>query len=200
MFYSLTGKLVLTTSSSAVIDCGGVAFLCSTTVNTLRDLPQPGNQVMLYTVLNVKEDALDLYGFSTQAELDFYKLLVGVSGVGPKSALAVLSDFTPDRLALCIAAGDIKSLTRAQGIGPKAAQRIVLELKDKVGGLGNEAVQNDVAAVGVSSAAGNAADAVAALTVLGYSQSEAALAVGRLDHALPVEELIKGALKALAAK
>lgn len=198
MFYSLTGKLVHVEPTAAVIDCGGVAFLCNTTANTLKQLPAVGSQTVLYTYLNVKEDALDLYGFSERSELDFFKLLTGITGVGPKAALAILSELTPDRLALCIASGDSKTITRAQGVGPKLAQRVVMELKDKVGALASEAEQDDLSAVGVASASSNAADAVAALAALGYSQSEAALAVGRLDSALPVEELIKGALKSLA--
>ena len=198
MFYSLTGKLLHTGPSVAVVQCGGVAFQCFATLNTLRSLPPAGQEVTLYTYLNVREDALELFGFAEQAELDFYKLLISVSGVGPKAALSILSEFTPDRLALCIASGDAKSITRAQGVGGKTAQRVVLELKDKVGSLDVGEGMADVTAAGAASASGNAADAVSALVSLGYAQSEASLAVGRLDSALPAEELIKAALKTLA--
>ncbi len=140
MFYSLTGKL-------AVVECGGVGYRCMTSLTTLSCLPPAGERVTLYTHLNVREDALDLFGFYSMNELDAFKKLIGVSGVGPKSALAILSDMTPDRLALCIASGDAKSLTRAPGVGVKLAQRLILELKDKISkaelasGVGEAAVQ-----------------------------------------------------------
>ena len=141
---------------------------------------------------------MELYGFADTAELACFKLLISVNGVGPKAGLSILSDFSPDRLALLIASGDAKSITKAAGVGPKMAQRIVLELKDKVGaadlGVSDEAVE----AAGSASKSGNAAEAVAALTALGYAQSEAALAVGRLDSQLSVEELIRQALKSMA--
>ena len=135
MFYSLSGKLIVKSGSTAVVECGGVGFTCGVTLQTLQRLPQIGEPVTLYTHLSVREDALDLFGFADPAELDFFRLLIGVSGIGPKVALAVLSQLPPDRLALCIATGDAKSITRAQGVGPKVAQRIVMELKDKVGKL-----------------------------------------------------------------
>ena len=169
------------------------------TLQTLQRLPQIGEPVTLYTHLSVREDALDLFGFADPAELDFFRLLIGVSGIGPKVALAVLSQLPPDRLALCIATGDAKSITRAQGVGPKVAQRIVMELKDKVGSFAADGVsQEDLTAAGVVSASSNASDAVEALVALGYPQSEASLAVGRLDSALPVEQLVRDALKGLA--
>jgi Holliday junction DNA helicase RuvA len=107
-----------------------VGFKCFTTLTTLQSLPGVGKPVQLFTYLSVREDALDLYGFATTAELDCFKLLISVNGVGPKAALAILSELSADRLAVCIAGGDAKSLTRAPGIGKKIAERIVLELKD----------------------------------------------------------------------
>ena len=199
MFYSLSGKLIVKSGSTAVVECGGVGFTCGVTLQTLQRLPQIGEPVTLYTHLSVREDALDLFGFADPAELDFFRLLIGVSGIGPKVALAVLSQLPPDRLALCIATGDAKSITRAQGVGPKVAQRIVMELKDKVGSFAADGVsQEDLTAAGVVSASSNASDAVEALVALGYPQSEASLAVGRLDSALPVEQLVRDALKGLA--
>lgn len=196
MFYSLTGKLTFADGQIAVIDCGGVGFKCFITLNTRQSLPRTGEAVTLYTYLSVREDALDLYGFATMQELEFFKLITSVSGVGNKIALAILSDFSPEGLSVCIATGDSKTITRVPGVGPKAASRIVLELKDKVGGLpeGKEAV----GAAGIVSASDNASQAVAALASLGYSQSEASMAVARLDSQLPVEELIREGLKALA--
>ena len=191
--------MIVKSGSTAVVECGGVGFTCGVTLQTLQRLPQIGEPVTLYTHLSVREDALDLFGFADPAELDFFRLLIGVSGIGPKVALAVLSQLPPDRLALCIATGDAKSITRAQGVGPKVAQRIVMELKDRVGSFAADGVsQEDLTAAGVVSASSNASDAVEALVALGYPQSEASLAVGRLDSALPVEQLVRDALKGLA--
>ncbi len=198
MFYSLTGTLVLKDTSTAVIDCGGVAFRCFTTLNTIRELPQPGETATLYTYLNVREDALDLYGFYTQAELELYKILIGVNGVGPKVGIAILSAFTPDRLSVIISSGDAKALTQAGGVGPKLAQRIVLELKDKVSG---SAAGETAPGGGVSAqSAGAMSEAISALTSLGYTHNEAAGALAGIDADLSVEELIKAALKNLAGR
>ena len=197
MFYSLTGKLIHTEAYLAVVECGGVGYRCMTSLTTLSCLPPAGERVTLYTHLNVREDALDLFGFYSMNELDAFKKLIGVSGVGPKSALAILSDMTPDRLALCIASGDAKSLTRAPGVGVKLAQRLILELKDKISkaelasGVGEAAVQIGADGSGMNEAA-------AALCTLGYSQSQAAEARAGLAADLPVDELIRQALKKVA--
>lgn len=201
MFYSLTGNIIYSDLNSVAVECSGVGFKCFTTMNTLRKIGGNGDKVTLYTHLNVREDALDLFGFADTYELDFFKLLISVSGVGPKAALAILSELNPDKLALCIASGDSKAITKAQGVGPKLAQRVVLELKDKVKGIAHE--DNDgydltAAEAATSSAAGS--EAVSALMVLGYTQSEAATAVGKLDQSLSVEEMIKQALKSLAGR
>ena len=132
MLYSLTGKLAHTEPGLAVIDVGGVAFKCFTSMGTLRALPRLGEKATLFTYLNVREDALDLFGFATQGELNCFKLLTAISGVGPKVGMAILSELTPEDVALAAAAGDAKRFTRVSGVGPKLAQRIVLELKDKV--------------------------------------------------------------------
>ena len=199
MFYSITGRVVHRDTQSVAVETGGVAFQCSTTLSTLKTIGEKGSTATLYTYLNVREDALDLFGFATEQELECFKLLISVSGVGPKAALSILSELTPDKLALCLATGDSKSITRAQGVGPKLAQRVVLELKDKLAkGLELPADSPEIQAAGLAAADGNASEAVSALTMLGYSQSEAAVAVSKLDGALPVEELIKQALKQLA--
>ena len=197
MFYSITGTLVYSDLSSVAIDCNGVAFRCNVSMNTLQHMPQRNSKVTVYTYLNVRDDALDLFGFYSADELDMFKLVTSVSGVGPKNALAILSEFEPDDLRIIIASGDAKSLTRASGVGTKLAQRIILELKDKVGSIGGN-VEAEIASVGAVSASKNAAEAVEALVSLGYSQSEASLAVGRLDSQLSVEELIRLALKSMA--
>lgn len=199
MFYAITGRVVHLDTQSVALETGGVAFQCSTTLTTLKTIGEKGSTATLYTYLNVREDALDLFGFATEQELECFKLLISVSGVGPKAALAILSELTPDKLALCLATGDSKSITRAQGVGPKLAQRVVLELKDKLAkGLELPADSPEIQAAGIAAADGNASEAVSALTMLGYSQSEAAVAVSKLDSALSVEELIKQALKQLA--
>ena len=194
MFYSLTGKLIHIDATTAVVECGGVGFKCFVTGNTLSRLPQTGQTVTLFTHLNVREDALDLFGFCELAELEAYKMIVSVNGVGPKVALSILSGFEPEGLALCVATGDHKTLQRANGVGAKLAQRIVLELKDKLG-ISGGTVSENVRAAGAVSASSNAATAIEALVVLGYSQGEAAMAIAKLDGALPVETLIKEGLK-----
>ena len=147
--------------------------------------------------MHVREDALDIYGFSTTIELNCYKILTGVSGVGPKVGLAILSELTPEQVATSIATNDSKAFTKAAGVGPKLAQRIVLELTDKVKkmDIGDGVV---VPTKGVVSASTNAGEAVNALTVLGYAPTDAAAVVAKFDSALPVEELIRLSLKAMA--
>ena len=133
MFYSVTGSVIFKDEISVAISCSGVAFRCFTTDNTLRKISEKSGTVTLFTHLNVREDALDLYGFYDDTELQTFKMLLAVTGVGPKAALAILSEFSSDALALIIASGDSKSITRAKGVGAKLAQRVVLELKDKLG-------------------------------------------------------------------
>ena len=200
MFYSLTGRVAHTEPGLAVIDVGGVAFKCFTSMNTLRNLPRLGENATLYTHLNVREDALDLFGFLTQGELNCFKLLTGISGVGPKVGIAILSELTPENVALAAAAGDSKRFTKASGVGPKLAQRIVLELKDKVKSLSASGLNMEELQAGGPSASGSAAQAVEALVTLGYSPSDAAAAVGRLESALPPEELIRLALKSFGSR
>lgn len=195
MIYSLNGTLIHTQPGLAVIECGGVGFRCATTTNTMHKLPKLGDKTMLYTYLSVREDALDLFGFADEKELSCFRMLISVNGVGPKAALSILSESGPEKFALYVASGDSKSLTRAQGVGPKLAQRIVLELRDKISGEQAAAGFADIGAV--PTASGNAEEAVNALGVLGYTRSEAALAVGRCESSLPVEEIIKQALKLL---
>lgn len=198
MLYSVRGTLTHLEPRMAVVECGGVGFRCQITMNTARQLPPMGAEALLYTILNVREDAMELFGFADQSELRCFQQLTAVTGVGPKAAIAILSELSPDRVAVAVAGGDYRSLTRAQGVGPKLAQRIVLELKDKVGAL--PSAEGMSMSEGVVSAAGNAAEAVNALTVLGFSAGEASAAVGKLDSALTVNELVRQALKSLARK
>lgn len=198
MIASLHGKLIAKEQGFAVVECGGVGMRCFITQNTYAALGGIGSDTFLYTHLAVREDALDLYGFSASAELDAFKLITSVNGVGAKIGLAILSEFAAERVMLCIASGDAKSLTAASGVGIKLAQRIVLELKDKVGAIAAGSGLSEVAAVGNASSNNSAKEAIEALVSLGYTQSEASLAVGRLDNSLSVDELIKQALKTLA--
>lgn len=196
MYYYVNGTVAEIGPNLAVIDCGGVGYACATTNYTLAQLKR-GEQAKLYTYLYVREEIFDLYGFSTQAELSSFKMLLGVSGVGPKAALAILSSGTPDQLALSIITGDEKSLTGVPGIGKKIAQRIILELKDK---LAKEQTGFD-ARMGTLSpipAGGKTQEAASALAVLGYSSQEISAALKGVDAALPVEEMIRIALKKMA--
>ncbi|MBR5134087.1 MAG: Holliday junction branch migration protein RuvA [Clostridia bacterium] len=199
MLYSVKGELIHLEPNVAVICCGGVGFRCRITMNTARRLPRVGNEAMLYTMMDVREDAIELFGFAEQKELDCFKQLLTVTGVGPKAAIAVLSEMSPDQVALAAASGDHKAFTRAQGVGPKLAQRIVLEMKDKVAAItASDSGLEFPAAVGNAVSVGNAAQAIKALGALGFSQSEAAAAVGKLDETQSVEQLVRGALKLLA--
>ncbi len=197
MIYSVRGRLIVLERDFVVVESGGVGFKCFVSLNTVSRLQQD-KEVMLYTYMSVKEDAMDLFGFYSTEEADCFKLLISVSGVGPKMAIALLSEFNPDRLLLAIASGDAKSLTAASGVGNKLAQRIVLELKDKVGSLTVNTAGEDIKAVSAVGITSNTKEAVSALVSLGFTQSEAAIAVGHFDASLSTEELIKNALKELS--
>ena len=195
MLYSVRGKLIHTAPGSAVVECGGVGFHCQTTFNTLRTL-SPGSEVMLYTCLNVREDAMELFGFATATELETFKTLISVSGVGPKAGLAILSQLSPEQVAMAIATDDVKTITRAPGIGKKIAQRIILELKDKLAKAavydsGFSAVSGEAAAA----VSGNVPKAIEALGVLGYTPADVSPVLATLDSSLPVEQLIAMTLR-----
>lgn len=200
MLYNIRGKLTVSDVNFFVVECGGVGFKCFTTLNTVKNIGKIGDEVNVFTYLAVREDAMDLYGFATLDELNAFKLLITVSGIGPKAAAAILSELEPNRLAICIASGDAKAITKAQGVGKKTAERVVLELKDKMGAItvgSTSDVVSSVATVGESS---NSAEAVEALVALGYSQSDAAVVVGSMDKSLSVDEMIRNGLKQLAKK
>ena len=200
MIYSLRGKLAHKEAGLAVVECGGVGYACRTTYTTLSQL-ESGSEVFLYTYMSVREDAVELFGFARQQELNCFKQLISVSGVGPKAALSILSDTTPEKFAVTVATGDHKAFTKTKGIGPKLAQRIVLELKDKISKEQLSVSGSEVfSAAAVDIGSGNVGEAVSALVVLGYSQTEAVTAVSKLDSTLPVEELIRQALKQMALK
>ena len=197
MFYYLSGTVAHIEPYLAVIDCGGVGYACKTTSYTLSSLKK-GEKGKLFTFLNVREDAMELFGFATQEELNLFQQLISVSGVGPKAALSILSSTTPANLALSIITGDEKALTCAQGIGKKIAQRVILELKDKLakgqtfGGGGERYGGTGVTIIPEN----KLSEAGAALAVLGYSQAEINAALKGIDmDGLTLEQIIKAALK-----
>ena len=199
MFYYINGTVTVMDANLAVIDCGGVGYACNTTGYTLSQL-QIGKQHKLFTYCNVKEDAFDIYGFSSREELNCFQQLIGVSGVGPKVALAILSSVTTSQLALAVMTEDTKTLTMAQGVGKKMAQRIILELKDKL--AGDVPSYNASMSASAPAVSGNkAAEASAALASLGYSQSEIGTALKGIDiEALSLEDIIRRALRAMVSQ
>lgn len=198
-FHYLCGKIAALEENLAVVDCGGIGFECAASSYTLAQL-RMGEVQKLYTVCSVREDAFEIFGFATREEKRCFELLTSVGGVGPKVALNILSAVTPSGVQLAVATGDEKALTAAQGVGKKLAQRILLELKDKLKPDGTGALP---AASGTAAArgGGKAAEAAAALATLGYTQGEIALAMKDLDtETLSVEELVRQALRAMVMK
>jgi len=197
MYYYVTGAVAHIEPYLAVIDCCGVGYACRTTSYTLSQIKK-GDEAKLYTYLSVREDAMDLYGFISQEELKLFRQLISVSGVGPKAALAILSSTTPTNLAMSIITGDEKALTAAPGVGKKIAQRVILELKDKLAkGQTVTASGESVTGPGVTIIPQDKrSEACAALAVLGYSQGEINVALKGIDiDAQPLEQVIRLALK-----
>lgn len=198
MFYYLKGTAAHLGPNLAVIDCGGVGYACRTTSYTLSAL-QIGAPAQLYTHLNVREDAMELYGFSTENERNCFQMLIAVSGVGPKAALSILSATTPEGLATAIITGNEKALMVAQGIGKKTAQRIILELKDKIGGASPE-LDFSGPTPAVPAGENAVALATAALQELGYSSSEIAAALKGCDPKAGTEEMVRYALRSMVIR
>ena len=201
MIYCLTGKIVKKSMNAVVLSCGGVGYYAQCPASVAGALPGVGREATIYTVMSVTENDVSLYGFATEEQQACFEMLTAVSGVGPKVGLAILSVMEPERVALAISAGDHKAFKAASGVGPKLAQRIVLELKDKVakGFVDGISLEDVAGASAQTPAAQSSSQAIAALVSLGYSQSEAALAVSKIDATLPVEEIIKLALRVMAA-
>ena len=202
MIYCLTGKIVKKSMNAVVLSCGGVGYYAQCPASVAGALPGVGKEATIYTVMSITENDVSLYGFATEQQQACFKMLTAVSGVGPKVGLAILSVMEPDRVALAISAGDHKAFKAASGVGPKLAQRIVLELKDKVakGFVDGISLEDVAGASADTQASQGSSQAIAALVSLGYSQSEAALAVSKIDAALPVEEIIKLALRSMAGR
>lgn len=200
MIYSVKGILTYVEPSFVVVECGGVGMKCFASTSTITQLSSVGTEVTLLTYMSVKEDAIDLYGFLSQNELDAFKLLISVNGVGPKAAMSVLSALTTDKLSLAVSCGDVKSIQAAQGIGKKTAERIVLELKDKMAGVAGVAQGNAAVNAAQANAPGSAtAEAVEVLVSLGFNQTDASVAVGSMQPGLSVDEMIRKGLKLLSS-
>lgn len=202
MIYSLSGTLIHMETTFVVIECGGVGYKCLTTLNTQRILPKIGEFCTLYTHMLVRDDAIELCGFAGQEELNCFKLLMSISGVGARLALALLSTLRPEQIAIAVSGGDSKTLTNAPGVGKKLAQRIILELKDKlklISPLSINENQNDYVSV-VQVQEGNIQKALGALAVLGYSGDDVAAFMSGIDPELSVEDIIKETLKRIGSK
>ena len=202
MFYYIKGELVHTDPTTAVVDCSGIGYKMTISKNTLSHLTRLGEKVCLYTYFYVREDALDLVGFYSEAELEAFKLLITVSGVGPKAALAILSVLTPEKFALAVAMGDSKAIAKAQGVGGKTAARVVLELKEKVAKTfpAESASAETAEPITEELVFGNTDEAISALMVLGYSRQEAQAALKGVDPLLSLEDMIKAALRKMGPK
>lgn len=193
MIYSLNGNVLDKFNDRAVIECGGVGYEVQMTRNGLSVLAPKGEKAFVYIHMVVKEDSVELFGFADTDEKDCFKILLGISGIGPKAASAVLSQLTPAELATAVASGDSALITRAQGVGPKAAQRIILELKDKLGAISSVPIKVQQVTKGSGA---KSVEAIDALMTLGYTQHEAKRAVSSMDITdMSIEEIIKVALK-----
>ncbi len=204
MFYYLSGILDMASGNTAVVDCGGVGYLLTVSAKTVAGLhSKVGAKVKLYTHMSVREDAVELFGFKDEEELSVFKLLITVSGVGPKAGIAILSALTPAELNVAVAAGDAKRISAAQGVGGKTAARVILELKDKLPKLLGQpmagGVDSDAEAMFTIPTGSEKDDAFAALTVLGYTRSEINAAFRKIDMTgCDMQEIVKRALSVLA--
>ena len=200
MIYNVKGILTYAEPTFAVVECGGVGFKCFISTTTLRQLPSPNREVNLYTHLAVREDAMDLYGFAEIEELEAFKLLISVSGIGPKAAVAILSVLTPEKLSIAVSSGDIRAISSAQGVGKKTAERVVLELKDKMAGIATGSTASIVEGIQAVASSSAAQEAVEVLVSLGFNQSAASAAVGAMDKSLSVDDMVRKGLKELSAQ
>ena len=202
MFYYIKGELVYTDPSTAVVDCNGVGYKMGVSKNTLARLTKRGEKVCLYTYFHVREDAVELLGFYTEAELEAFKLLITVSGIGPKAAMSILSVLTPEKFALAVTMGDTKAIAKASGVGSKTAARVILELKEKVAKSfpAESAAAEGEVPVTDELVFGNTEEAIGALMVLGYSRQEAQAALKGVDPLLSLEDMITAALRKMMPK
>lgn len=200
MIYSLKGKIISKENNLAVIECGGVGYACRTTLNTLSSLEcDNSSDTLLYTFMSVHENGIELFGFLTKQELNCFKMLLSVSGVGAKVGLSILSDFTPEQFAMLVASGNSKALTKTKGIGAKTAQRIILELKDKIMA---DVPEYDMGSSAINISSGNSArsEALEGLMVLGYNQSEIMPVLAGIKENLDTAGFIREALRIIGTK
>lgn len=200
MIYNVKGTLTYADPNFAVVECGGVGFKCFVSMTTLRQLPSVGKEVNLFTYMAVREDAIDLFGFFELGEMEAFKLLITVSGVGPKAAMAILSVLPPDRLSIAVSSGDVRSIQQANGVGKKTAERVVLELKDKMAGIGGSTASAAVSSIQSVASSSNASEAVEVLVSLGFERSDAAMVIGAMDKSLSVDDMIREGLKKLSSQ
>ena len=200
MIYSLRGKLIYSDNQSFVIECGGVGYRCAATLKTLAKLPANNENTFVYTLMNVREDSVDLFGFYDKEELEMFKLVTSVNGVGAKIGIAILSEYTCEQFALYVSSGDAKALTKATGVGAKLAQRIVLEIKDKISTSSSVGDLGGGISLENAKTTSKSKEAVEALVALGYSQSDAVSTVSKIDGDLSTSEIIKEALKLMSRR
>lgn len=197
MYYYIRGKLAKKDENFVVVDANGVGYKIFTSAYDINKAGEAGSEITMYTYLHVREDIMDLYGFITIEEKNMFICLISVSGVGPKAALAILSVATPASFAAAVITNDVKAITKAAGVGPKLAQRVILELRDKIK---KEQLGIDISAeedIGGEDTVGAAGEAVSALVVLGYALNDAKRAVAKTDMTKKTEEIVKQALKKL---
>lgn len=200
MIYSLRGKIIEKFSDAVVIDCMGVGYICKTTDNTLASIGSIGSEASVYTYMNIYQDGIDLFGFNDKEELNCFRMLISVSGVGPKAALSVLSVNTPQQFAFKVASKDSKGLTSAKGVGKKMADRIILELRDKISETEDISVSADKSVSSSEIYSSDISDAVSALIVLGYEQSEIMPYLKDIDTSKGTSYIIKQVLKMIGSK
>ena len=194
MYYYIKGTLVQKSDNYIVVDANGVGYVIYTSLNSMQNTGEIGKKITIYTYLHVREDVMDLFGFTTIEEKNMFMHLISVSGVGPKAALSILSVTTPAKFALAVITNDVKTITKASGVGPKMAQRVILELKDK---MKTDELEIDLEDESDDILSDNRSEAISALVVLGYSSNDAQKAVKGIDGTLSVEEIIKKALAGL---
>lgn len=194
MYYYIKGTLVQKSDNYIVVDANGVGYMIYTSLNSMQNTGEVGKKITIYTYLHVREDVMDLFGFTTIEEKNMFMHLISVSGVGPKAALSILSVTTPAKFAVAVITNDVKTITKASGVGPKMAQRVILELKDK---MKTDELEIDLEDESDDILSDNRSEAISALVVLGYSSNDAQKAVKGIDGTLSVEEIIKKALAGL---
>ena len=194
MYYYIKGTLVQKSDNYIVVDANGVGYMIYTSLNGMQNAGEVGKKITIYTYLHVREDVMDLFGFTTIEEKNMFMQLISVSGVGPKAALSILSVTTPAKFAVAVITNDVKTITKASGVGPKMAQRVILELKDK---MKTDELEIDLEDESDDILSDNRSEAISALVVLGYSSNDAQKAVKGIDGTLSVEEIIKKALAGL---